>query len=171
VESRGRGDRRGRASGELKDVEGSLRELRSILQAAAERRKEVESTANALRDELDGAAEGDSNESLEQMLADATKAAKDASKTADETANELAANDPDEAGREIVAATATRDKVEKSLQQLRQNERDLESSCGPSGRRISRPNSIWLRANRGVPKQKKKGWAMRQRHSLSFTRS
>lgn len=114
------------ASDKLKDAGGSLQRAKGNLQAATDRREEVEKSARYLRNDLDKSAIEDSDGCLGKVLVDATMAAEDATKAVDTIKNELAASDPDDARREIKAATEARDRVEKSLQSLGQKVRDLE---------------------------------------------
>ena len=110
----------------FKDAEGILQTGKSSLAAATDRRNEVENTAKTRREELDESAEKISDDELEKVVGDATKAAEDASKSVDKIRKDLAASDPDEARREMKTATKARNKVEKNLQDLRQTVRELE---------------------------------------------
>jgi DNA repair exonuclease SbcCD ATPase subunit len=114
------------ASDELGTADARLQSTKSGLQAAVDRRGEVEKSARDLRGDLDKSAIADSDEALEKVLADATKAVTDTSAAVEGIENALAVSDPDGARREIGAATEARAKVERNLQELGQKTRDLE---------------------------------------------
>ena len=113
------------ASDDLKDAEGALQTAKNALTAAADRRKEAEKMAKSLCDVLNQSAKEDSDEDLENLLVDATKASQVASKDVDEIKKALAERDPEGVRRELAAATEARQKVERNLQGLRQKVRDL----------------------------------------------
>jgi chromosome segregation ATPase len=115
-----------RASDNLKDAEGALQAAKKSLADAIDRGKVGEDKLKDIRKTLDRSEREEGDEDLKNALKAAAKASEDASTAVNDIKQTLAKSDPDGARRELDAATEARDKVEKNLQDLRRQIRDLE---------------------------------------------
>ncbi|MCH9052811.1 MAG: AAA family ATPase [Proteobacteria bacterium] len=115
-----------KASDQVKDEQNQLKTAKTNSTTAAVQREAAVNTARSLGKKLDQAAEGESDDALENAFKEAAKALTDEANTVADIQKGLEESDPKGARSELESATDARDKVGKNLQSFRDRIQRLE---------------------------------------------